>query len=33
VLETEFVLTTDLEDTNRGTGGFGSTGTQTIEKA
>ena len=26
VLETEFVLTKDLEDTKRGTGGFGSTG-------
>lgn len=33
VLETEFVLTKDLEDTSRGTGGFGSTGTQSIEKA
>ena len=33
VLETEFVLTKDLEDTSRGTGGFGSTGTQTINKA
>lgn len=26
VLDAEFVLTKDLEDTNRGTGGFGSTG-------
>jgi dUTP pyrophosphatase len=30
VLETEFIQTEDLEDTNRGTGGFGSTGTKTI---
>jgi len=27
VLDVEFIQTKDLEDTNRGTGGFGSTGT------
>lgn len=30
VLETEFVLTKELSDTKRGTGGFGSTGTNQI---